>query len=1077
MPAVSASRSLVARAVVVLASAFALLVACESRVQVLAPEPQQAASTGTAAGVTTDVVLDATVIEFVSATSQQSGGNSLSFPRPAGVLPGDVLIAQVVTHGGAHVTAPPADWTLVRGDRHAEHASSFVYWKRAGAAEPGSYTWALSASTRSAGGIAAYRRVGGGITPVDVHAGLHTATDTRIVAPSVTTTAGGTLLVALFGAASEPRETTLSFAPPPGMTEHYDLSSQMKGNQRNAVAMQASAAFAGPGATGVRAATLSAARPGWGQLLALVPDAGTPVTPPPNRAPVADAGGPYTGAEGRAVAFDGSASADPDGDELTFAWTFGDGGTATGPRPSHTYRDNGTFNVVLTVTDPHGASHASATTATITNVPPTATLGLSASTAMVGTTVTATASFADPGVGDGPWTWELDWGDGTRTAGSAAEPTTPIGAQHAWAAAATYTVRFTVTDKDGGAGSAQQVVMITAAAPGEQTWYTDFSEHAAGVAPAGWSQPYASSPWQVVELEGATGGKALQNTVTGYDVYALRWDAVGSPADVELETVVRVVSGRNGSLGLYARGAAGKTFYSVRLDEGKNQWIIARYNSGSSQYFAAWNNPFPVGTWVRQRFRVQGNTLQARIWAANVDEPAGWTMQATDPSPLPPGHAGVWLRYGTTTNQYDWVRATLVGGESPPPPPPGVSAEWVWSGAQGADGATVRTRLSGPTADVRLRVSTDSLFRSYTETTSVSTGGNNVATFNIRGLAARTRHYYRPLVEGAEFASMQGAFNTLPAVGSAHSFTFALGACQRTETSNLVFDHIRQRGPLFWLQTGDIHYRNIATNNVDLFRHAYNMLHAHAPQAALFRSTALVHVWDDHDGAGGNDTDGTKPGWPAVKEAYRENVPHHPLVEGAGGAIYHSFVVGRVRFIVSDLRSERSPKAQLDDDRKTMMGAAQKAHFRAELAAAKANGQFIAWVTSVPWIADPLAGADHWGGYDTERREIAAMIDELGVAGQMFALAGDMHATAIDTGINNQWGGFPIFHAAPTDQAGSTKGGPYTHGPFLPSSTSGQFGVVAVMDQGGPSIQVSFTGWRHGGTISGASHQFTLTLN
>jgi hypothetical protein len=99
------------------------------------------------------------------------------------------------------------------------------------------------------------------------------------------------------------------------------------------------------------------------------------------------------------------------------------------------------------------------------------------------------------------------------------------------------------------------------------------------------------------------------------------------------------------------------------------------------------------------------------------------------------------------------------------------------------------------------------------------------------------------------------------------------------------------------------------------------------------------------------------------------------------------------------------------------------------------------------------------------------------VAGQMFALAGDMHATAIDTGINNQWGGFPIFHAAPIDQSGSTKGGPYTHGPFKPSSTAGQFGVVAVTDQGGPTIQVSFTGWRHGRTISGASHQFTLTLH
>jgi PKD repeat protein len=1047
---------------------FTLFAACENRESALAPPVEQAASMVASASTA-----ESEAITFVAATSQQSGGNSISFPQPSGLQLGDVMIAQVVTHGGAQVTQVPADWALVRSDQRPDHSSSFVYWKRAGGSESGSYTWGLSASTRSAGGIAAYRNVAEGPAPVESHGGQHGMGSAQVVAPSITTTTEHTMLVALFSAASELRETTLSFTPPSGMTEHYDLSSQMKGNQRNVVAMQASAALAPAGATGTRTATLSAARPGWGQLLALVPGTGAPA-PPGNRPPVANAGGPYTGAEGAAVTFDGSASADPDGDALTYAWVFGDGGTATGASPVHTYVDNGNFEVVLTVTDVHGASHSATTAAAIENVPPATTLGLSASAVTVGTNVTASATFTDPGAADGPWHWELDWGDGTKATGSVTSAASPIAAQRAWTAAGTYTVRVSVTDKDGGTGSAQQSVLVTdaGAAP---TWYDDFSEHATGQVPAGWSQPYAFSPWQVVALAGATGGKVLQNTVTSYDVYALRWDAVGSPADVELESVSRVTSGRNGSLGLYARGAGGRTFYSVRLDEGKNQWIIARYNSGSSQYFATWNNPFPVGTWARQRFRVEGGTLQAKIWAADAGEPAAWTMQAVDPSPLPPGHAGVWMRYGTTTNQFDWVRATHIGTTQPPPT--ALAAQWVWSGGQAPDGALVRTRLTGATADVRLRISTDSLFSSYIETAPVGTAGNHVATFRLAGLSPNTRYHYRPVAGATDLAAAQGAFRTLPAVGSTHSFSIAFGACQRTETTNLVFDHIRQHAPLFWLQTGDIHYRNISVDDVDLFRQAYNTLHDHLSQAALFRSTAIVHVWDDHDGAGGNDTDGTRPGWPAVKAAYRENVPHHPLVEGAGGAIYHSFVVGRVRFIVSDLRSERSPKAQVDDAQKTMMGAAQKAHFRAELVAARTNGQFIAWVTSVPWIADRTAGADHWGGYDTERREIAAWIDELGVGGQMFALAGDMHATSIDTGANNQWGGFPIFHAAPLDQTGSSKGGPYTHGPFMPSSASGQYGVVAVTDNGGGTVRVRFTGYRHATPISGATHEFTLTLN
>src|SRR5439155_112500 len=48
-----------------------------------------------------------------------------------------------------------------------------------------------------------------------------------------------------------------------------------------------------------------------------------------NRAPTANAGGPYNGVVGIPVNFDGSASMDADGDALTFAWNFGDGGTGS----------------------------------------------------------------------------------------------------------------------------------------------------------------------------------------------------------------------------------------------------------------------------------------------------------------------------------------------------------------------------------------------------------------------------------------------------------------------------------------------------------------------------------------------------------------------------------------------------------------------------------------------------------------------------------------------------------------------------------------------------------------------------
>jgi PKD repeat protein len=86
-----------------------------------------------------------------------------------------------------------------------------------------------------------------------------------------------------------------------------------------------------------------------------------PPPPPTNHPPVAAPGGPYSSTTGT-VNFDGSASSDPDGEALTYNWSFGDGGNGTANKPSHTYTADGTFTVTLTVTDARGLASAPATT-------------------------------------------------------------------------------------------------------------------------------------------------------------------------------------------------------------------------------------------------------------------------------------------------------------------------------------------------------------------------------------------------------------------------------------------------------------------------------------------------------------------------------------------------------------------------------------------------------------------------------------------------------------------------------------------------------------------------------------------
>jgi PKD repeat protein len=74
------------------------------------------------------------------------------------------------------------------------------------------------------------------------------------------------------------------------------------------------------------------------------------------------------------VSFSGAGSTDPEGGALTYSWNFGDGATATGISPSHTFVAAGgapaRFDVTLTVTDPAGMSHQTTMVVSPNNSPP-----------------------------------------------------------------------------------------------------------------------------------------------------------------------------------------------------------------------------------------------------------------------------------------------------------------------------------------------------------------------------------------------------------------------------------------------------------------------------------------------------------------------------------------------------------------------------------------------------------------------------------------------------------------------------------------------------------------------------------
>ncbi len=199
------------------------------------------------------------------------------------------------------------------------------------------------------------------------------------------------------------------------------------------------------------------------------PGPSAPFAVDPEFKPVAVLEGPLAPFnEGDVVAFSAAQSSDRDGDPLTYHWSFGDGGAATGPEVTHAYGDNGTFHVILTVDDGHGFPASAVHEVTVLNVPadllPPANPILDfdeGELAVIPTLAT------DPGFLDRHVT-VADFGDGSPA--SSSYPTLAVDGpipwmNHVYADEGEYTVNFSVTDDDGEGDSESTIARIHNVAP------------------------------------------------------------------------------------------------------------------------------------------------------------------------------------------------------------------------------------------------------------------------------------------------------------------------------------------------------------------------------------------------------------------------------------------------------------------------------------------------------------------------------------------------------------------------------------------------------------------------------------
>jgi len=339
----------------------------------------------------------------------------------------------------------------------------------------------------------------------------------------------------------------------------------------------------------------------------------------------------------------------------------------------------------------------------------------------------------------------------------------------------------------------------------------------------------------------------------------------------------------------------------------------------------------------------------------------------------------------------------------------------------------------------------------------VNAGNNYVAAMSIAGLLPGTRYWYA--VDSDNFPNNAtdylGSFYT--PLNSPFPFSFTVGA-DNLDPDHFVFLRMALKSPMFHITTGDFHYRNPnSATDINVHRAPYETLFSTGRLKNFLLNTPLVYMWDDHDFCG-NDSNAASAGKTNARLAYQEYIPHYPLPAGGGDEpIYQAFTIGRIRFILTDLRSARESR--------TMLGAAQKAWFKSECRAARESNLVICWISSVSFGGDQ---PDNWGGFADERTELGDFFRDNGIK-NLFILAGDAHMVAIDNGKNHDFSTgasnpyrYPVFQAAALNQSGSFKGGVYSEGgPFLnPDSTYGQYGVIEVFDDGNKNMTISMQGLR-----------------
>jgi YD repeat-containing protein len=231
-----------------------------------------------------------------------------------------------------------------------------------------------------------------------------------------------------------------------------------------------------------------------------------------NKRPTASFQAPASAKPGQSVAFDASASKDPDGTITKYEWDLDGNGsyetdTGTTPTVSHTYATEGKFNVSLRVTDNEGASGTAIRALTIAaNQPPNPSFVVSPNPAGTDEQVSFDASASnDPDGTIAKYEWDLD-GNGSYETNTGTTPT----ASRSYSNGGDVNVGLRLTDNGGSTATTTRTLTVE----GEQMSYADAVRETPGLL----------DYWRMGDAAGPTladGAGTSPATATGGPVFAV----------------------------------------------------------------------------------------------------------------------------------------------------------------------------------------------------------------------------------------------------------------------------------------------------------------------------------------------------------------------------------------------------------------------------------------------------------------------------------------------------------------------------------------------------------------------------